>query len=225
MKGEDEEFFEANLAFIDQEIAKRKSRWNLKIISWMDFDDVAQIIRFHIYKKIHLFDRKKKIGPWVNRIITNQIKNLIRDYYGNFSRPCLKCAAMEGQTGCAIYDSQCSNCPLYRKWEHTKKSAHDTKLPVSVENHVHEISSMPDDQIDLVNTLKKLETQAEFFLKPLEYKVFISLYIKNNNEEKTALLIGFKGTEKNKGIKQVKLISKSIISKISENVRNGNIEI
>ena len=117
MKKEDYDFFEANFPIINQEIAKRKVRWNLKIIPWMDFEDVSQIVRFHIYKKIHLYDRKKPILPWVNRIISNQIKNLIRDYYGNFSRPCLKCAASEGGDNCSIYVKQCGDCPLYRKWE------------------------------------------------------------------------------------------------------------
>ena len=78
MKKENDDFFEANFLIINQEIAKRRVRWNLKIIPWMDFEDVSQIVRFHIYKKIHLYDRKKPILPWVNRIISNQIKNLIR---------------------------------------------------------------------------------------------------------------------------------------------------
>ena len=102
---------------INVEIAKRRHKWNLSALSWLDYDDVSQIIRIHIHKKWHLYDQKKKLSPWINRIISNQIKNLIRNNYGNYVRPCLKCAAAEGEAGCTIYEKQCSDCPLYKNWE------------------------------------------------------------------------------------------------------------
>jgi len=225
MKQDDDDFFEANFSLINQEIAKRKARWNLKIIPWMDFEDVSQIVRFHIYKKIHLYDRKQPLLPWINRIISNQIKNLIRDYYGNFSRPCLKCAASEGADGCAIYAKQSGECPLYKKWENTKKNAHDTKLPVSVENHVREVHQKNAEDVDVELSLSKLKDQVKNFLKPVEYKVFMSLYVDNNSEEKTANLLGYQRTDKNSGVKNVKLINKSLVSKIKMNIYNGNIDI
>lgn len=225
MKKENDDFFEANFLIINQEIAKRRVRWNLKIIPWMDFEDVSQIVRFHIYKKIHLYDRKKPILPWVNRIISNQIKNLIRDYYGNFSRPCLKCAAFEGGDNCSIYVKQCGDCPLYRKWEKSKKSAHDTKLPVSVENHIQEVHQKSAEDVDVELGLSKLKDQVKNFLKPVEYKVFISLYVDNNSEEKTAHLLGYQQGDRNTGAKNVKLINKNLILKIKTNIYNGSIDI
>ena len=69
--------FEDVIEKIDTEILKRRGKWNLTILSWMDFDDVSQILRIHIYKKWHLYDPEKPLAPWLNRIITNQIKNLI----------------------------------------------------------------------------------------------------------------------------------------------------
>ena len=89
--------FENHIQVIDAEINKRRSKWNLSVLAWMDFQDVAQILRIHIYKKWHLYDQSKPLGPWLNRIISNQIKNLIRNNYGNYCRPCLKCAAAEGE--------------------------------------------------------------------------------------------------------------------------------
>ena len=100
--------FEDVIKEINTEIQKRKGKWNLTILSWMDFDDDAQIIRIHIYKKWHLYDPQKPLSPGLNRIISNQIKNLIRNNYGNFSRPCLKCAAAEGEDLCTIYQKQCN---------------------------------------------------------------------------------------------------------------------
>ena len=34
----------------DQEIQKRRGKWNLKSLAWMDFDDISQIIKLHIFK-------------------------------------------------------------------------------------------------------------------------------------------------------------------------------
>ena len=68
--------FEDFIETIDEEIKKRKSKWKLTSITWMDFDDISQILRIHIYKKWHLYDLNKPLAPWLNRIITNQIKNL-----------------------------------------------------------------------------------------------------------------------------------------------------
>ena len=66
--------FEDVIEKIDTEILKRRGKWNLTILSWMDFDDVSQILRIHIYKKWHLYDPEKPLAPWLNRIISNQIK-------------------------------------------------------------------------------------------------------------------------------------------------------
>ena len=113
--------FEESIDDINREIAKRRNKWNLTVLAWMDFEDVSQILRIHIYKKWHLYDAEKPLGPWINRIISNQIKNLIRNNYGNYARPCLRCAAAEGGELCSIYSKQCSDCPLYSNWEKSKK--------------------------------------------------------------------------------------------------------
>src|SRR3954463_12198071 len=125
--------FEDCIEQINQEINKRKNKWNLTVLAWLDYEDVSQILRIHIYKKWHLYDPARPLGPWINRVISSQIKNLIRNNYGNYCRPCLRCAAAEGEDGCRIYAKQCNTCPMYAKWENSKKNAHDTKLPVSLE--------------------------------------------------------------------------------------------
>ena len=70
--------FEESISIIDNEISKRRNKWNLSSLTWIDFDDVSQIIRIHIYKKWHLYNPKQPLAPWVNRIISNQIKNSFR---------------------------------------------------------------------------------------------------------------------------------------------------
>ena len=46
--------FENFIDEINAEISKRRNKWNLTALTWMDFDDVSQILRIHIYKIWHL---------------------------------------------------------------------------------------------------------------------------------------------------------------------------
>ena len=219
--------FEASIDSINSEIIKRKNKWNLTAINWMDFSDVSQILRIHIYKKWHLYDSEKPLAPWVNRIISNQIKNLIRNNYSNFTRPCLKCAAAEGEDGCAIYSNQCNACPLYANWEKNKKNAHDTKLTVSIENHIQEINDKPIDNFNMEKTAQNIHNKMQKVLKPIEWKVYQHLYIEGKNEEQTAKLMGYRTSEKNRiaGYKQIKNIKKIIIVKVKKHLYNGDIDI
>jgi len=219
--------FEDNISQINTEISKRRAKWNLTAISWMDFNDVSQILRIHIFKKWHLYNQKKPLAPWVNRIISNQIKNLIRNNYSNFSRPCLKCAAAENEEDCSIYGKQCNACPLYANWERSKKNAHDTKLTVSIENHSQEVNDMPSDSMRIEDAAKSIHLKMEKTLRPIEWKVYKYLYIEGKDEEQTAKLMGYKTTEKNRtaGYKQIKNLKKSIIIKVKKYLYNGEIDI
>ena len=218
--------FEGSINVIDAEIQKRRGKWNLTILAWMDFDDVAQIVRIHIWKKWQMYDQRKPLAPWLNRIISNQIKNLIRNNYGNFSRPCLKCAAAEGENLCSIYGKQCASCPLYANWEKTKKKAHDTKLPVSLENHIQEVSLMEHQTSDLEAAAEKLHMAMMKVLKPFEWNVYKKLYIENMDEEETAKAMGYKTNEKNRspGYKQLKNVKKTILEKAKKILKDDLID-
>jgi hypothetical protein len=219
--------FEGCIAQIDNEIFKRRNKWNLTAISWMDFSDVSQILRIHIYKKWHLYNQTKPLAPWVNRIISNQIKNLIRNTYSNYARPCLKCAAAESDDGCSIYGKQCVDCPLYANWVKSKKNAHDTKLPVAMENHLNEVYDIKNDTVDLEKTAENIHSKMQKILKPIEWKIYTYLYIEYKNEEQVAKLMGYRTTEKNRaaGYKQIKNLKKSIMIKVKKHLYNGDIDI
>tara|TARA_R100001082_G_C4352774_1_gene155359 strand:- start:666 stop:1346 length:681 start_codon:yes stop_codon:yes gene_type:complete len=210
--------FEECIKEIDIEINKRRGRWNLTALSWMDFDDVAQIIRVHIFKKWHLYDQSKSLAPWTNTLISNQIKNLIRNNYGNYCRPCLKCAAAESESLCYIYGTQNSSCPLFAQWEKTKKAAYLTKLPSPLESVEHETENMELKEFDFDSILKRLNKQLKKKLKPNEWTVYENLYLKNKTEQEVAKILGYKTSEKNRspGYKQIKNIKKAIIEKAKE---------
>ena len=220
--------FEESFDFINQEIRKRTGKWSLSSLNWIDYDDVSQIIRLHIYEKWHLYDVNKPLGPWLNRIISNQIKNLIRNHYGNFTRPCLKCEAADGEASCKIYKEQCSDCPLYEKWERSKKSAYNIKIPLALEDHSFEVNSIKiNDASTLENNIKKLHLKMKEVLRPNEWIVYETLYVENLDEQEAAERLGLKSNERNRkpGYKQIQNIKKSILKKVKENVEKGNIEI
>jgi DNA-directed RNA polymerase specialized sigma24 family protein len=219
--------FENYINLINTEIAKRKHKWTLSALNWIDFEDVSQIIRFHIYKKWSLYDERKPILPWVNRIISNQIKNLIRNNYGNYARPCLKCAAAIGENECKIYGKQDKNCPMFSNWLKTKKNAYDLKMTVSVEDHSHEINNQTTPEYNIQKAAANLHERMKKILKPIEWKVYDLLYIQNKTEEYVCKHLDFKYDKKAKTTynKQLRNIQKSIIKKAKDSLANGEVDV
>ena len=158
--------------------------------------------------------------------IANQIKNLIRNNYGNFTRPCLKCAAADWDDKCKIYKEQCNRCPLYARWEKYKKGAFDTKLPVPLENHSQEVYDIAEDNFDLLKSTESLNKALKRVLKPNEWIVYQTLCLQNKKEEEVAKMLGFKTSEKGRcpGYKQIKNIKKIILFKAKKCIENGEIE-
>jgi len=219
--------FESYINLINSEIAKRKNKWTLTAINWMGFEDVSQIIISHIYKKWNLYDEKKPLLPWINRIISNQIKNLIRNNYGNYTRPCLKCAASIGENECKIYGKQERSCPLYNNWIKTKKNAYDLKMTLSLEDHSHEINNLSTESYDIAKASASLHEKMKKILKPIEWKVYYLLYIQNKTEEYICKNLNFKYDKKAKTTynKQLRNIQKNIIKKAKECLSNGEIDL
>ena len=160
--------FEDNISVISEEINKRRSKWTLSSIAWIDFEDISQILKIHIFKKWHLFDQDKPLLPWLNRIISNQLKNLVRNNYSNYCKPCLRCAAAEPDSGCAIYGGQDTRCPLYKKWVEKKKSAYDVKMALPLEKHRNEVYENSAIQSDIETGIIRLTAKLKEVLKPNE---------------------------------------------------------
>lgn len=220
--------FEKNIDFINDEIAKRKSKWNLTALSWMDFDDVSQILRAHLFKKWHLYDSKKPLGPWINRIISNQIKNLVRNNYGNFAKPCLKCASAQSEFDCTIYGVQCEVCPLYAEWIKTKKAAYDIKLAASIETYKKEFVEREEgNSFNYSLNIENFNIKIKEYLKPSEYKIYELLYIQNKDELEVAKIMDYKTTETGRqpGYKHIKNVKKIIIMKAKKLLKQGDFDI
>ena len=223
---------------IDEELKKRRGSWFLKALPWMDYDDVCQIIRWHIYNKWDKWDQDKPLGPWVNTIISNQIKNILRDKYGKFARPCLRCDFNQGwepKAGggtvklCGYTPSrrQCSECDLYAHWEKTKKHAYNVKLPVSTASHDQEIYNKPSE-IEITEEIEeKLHNAMEKVLTPRQYIAYEALIIEGKEEEEVAKIMGFYSNEDSRkaGYRQIKNLTKIFKEKAVEVMEDEDILI
>lgn len=214
--------FEDKIDEINKEIDKRRGKWQLKAIAWMDYDDVSQIIRIHIYKKWDLWDQTKDFLPWLNTVISNQITNLLRNLYMNVARPCISCAANEGDDRCRIYEKQCAGCPIYAHWEKTKKRAHDVKLPVSMENHLQAVYTIESSDEEIGAKVELLHARMKDVLTPIQYKVYTLLHIEGKTEAEVAELMGYKSSERhrNVGYRQIHNMKKVIIEKAKKIIFN-----
>ena len=219
--------FEDCLHTIDAEIAKRRHKWNLTSITWMDYDDVSQILRIHIFKKWHQYEPSRPLAPWLNTIITNQLRNLIRNVYSNYARPCLKCEAAIDTDGCAIYSQQCNSCPLYAYWQQRKQPANFIKMPLSIENHSYEVKSISDNFFDASEHAPKIHEKMKQILKPNEWVVYEGLFITHKDEAVIAKELGYITNEKGRdpGYRQIKNIRKMIIDKVKQCLASGEIDI
>ena len=129
--------YEECYPIIDTIVSKYQNKWRLKAINWFDFEDVSQIIKIHIHKKWHMWDQERPLEPWIGRIISNQIRNLVRNHYGNYVRPCVNCQFNTGENTCSATSSgiQDNQCKLYDKWSAFKKTGLDLKITLSTEKN------------------------------------------------------------------------------------------
>ena len=192
----------------------------------ISFEDIVQIILLHVWKKWPLYDQNKPLLPWLSVIIMNQIRNLVRNNYTNYSRPCLRCSAAVDSDGCGIYEQQCNRCPLYAHWTRNKQSATFIKLALPIENHANEVHEMPDNNTgDIENGEEKLRVIMKKILKPMEYKVYEGLYIRRQSEDVVAKSLGFISNEGRKpGYRQLLNLDKSIKIKAKKYIAEYGIE-
>ncbi|MDB4663462.1 hypothetical protein OAE74_00585 [Verrucomicrobia bacterium] len=220
-----EKKFEDMYEVINNVIKKRKSKWRLKAIAWFDFEDIEQIIKLHIYKKWHLWDQSRPIEPWVNRIATNQIKNIIRNNYTSFAKPCLSCPfntskgieiTFENSCGFTSSGVQSSECPLYAKWEKLKKPAFDIKMTVSLENHQNYYMSFESTKdYDYKTAETRLHELMRNCLTDKQFLVYKMFFIDFLSDDQVAGILNFKTNEKGRkaGYKQIKNLKKMLYVK------------
>jgi hypothetical protein len=221
--------FEASIDIINSEIQKRKHRWHLTAIAWMDFEDISQRLRIHIYKKWDKWDQDRPLRPWLNQVINHQMTNMLRNHYSNFSRPCLKCPFNTGDYGCSVFGTQNNSCKDYKKWEKSKKSAYDVKFPLSIHSPNHDnpettLESILHDKEHLSNIEDLIPLFHEIMKKNLthiEWKVYDYMFLQYLDETEVAKKMGYKLSlkEGRPAYRQISKIKSKILQKARELVK------
>lgn len=224
--------FEDCLEIIDKEIYKRKGQVHLYLNDF-DFDDIAQIIRFHIYQKWHLWDTERPLENWVNVIISRQIKNFIRNNYTSVAPPCYKCPMNQGGLLCGFTPSgeQCSECPLYKKWEMGKKNGYNIKFASSLESVDSDDQALGDkiennaSNINWSQSIKNLNTHLKLRLSKELYFVYKFLYVDGKSDEELAKHLKFKTNEKKRvpGYKQIYNFKQKILEEAKNILKEEDI--
>ena len=222
--------FEDQIDVINQEIRKRKHKWFLDSMPWIAFEDVEQIRRIHIYQKWNKWDQKRELKPWINKIITNQFKNILRNYYLNFAKPCSNCpfdSSIGGDNLCSFTKSgsQDSTCPLYKKWEKSKKSAHDVKIPLRLDAQEYESTDFSANTFNVDHAILALQKHLKEDLSEKHYKIYQMLFIDNLDEDIVAKELGYKTNESGRkaGYKQIKNMRKFFKDKVIKIIKNKDI--
>lgn len=225
----DSKKFEDYIDVIETAIRKQRSRWRLDCISWFDFEDVEQVIKLHIYNKWHMWDQERPLEPWINIIVTNQIRNLVRNHYGNYIKPCATCEFNMGDDACSYTFSktQDRSCSKFANWEKTKKAAFDLKIAVPSENHMYEMGDDPDTNMNFDSCVGKLNYYMREELTDTHYKAYHMLFFEESSEEDVAKFMGYKTNEKKRkaGYRQVKNLKKMFIEKAGQILKEHDIII
>ena len=212
--------YEECYPIIDSVVSKFHKKWRLNAINWFDFEDVAQIIKSHIFKKWDMWDQERPLEPWVSTISSHQIKNIIRNNYTNYVKPCMNCPHNMGDNLCAFTSSgdQDSSCKIYAKWTKSKRQGYGVKMPLAMENHQQEIDSFTDSGVDFTGSIERLNKILQEELSPEHYTVYQMLFFENASEDEVAKFMNFKTSEKNRaaGYKQIKNIKKMLKEKVQD---------
>lgn len=179
---------------LEEILSKYRSKWHLDALAWLDYSDVCQIIRIHIFEKWHLWDQKRSFKPWAAMVISNQIKNLIRNNYSNFAKPCLKCDHNMGGTGCATNKSQIQDgeCGIYAKWQKKKERAYNLKLALPIDGNFPMGEVKMEDNINFDKSETRLHELIALRLNEKHRKVYHMLYVENVDEAEVARIFKFK---------------------------------
>ena len=192
--------FDSQSSDLEDLLKEYRPKWQLSAIAWMDYDDVCQIVRLHIFKKWHLWDQERPFKPWASMIISNQIKNLVRNNYSSFAKPCLRCPHNMGATSCGMTKSkeQDISCPDFAKWKNKKEKAYNIKLPLALDEGLFTGFVTLRDNVDYDNSSTRLHELVMNELNEKHKKIYFLLYIENKEENDVAKQFGFKADSANR---------------------------
>lgn len=220
--------FEECHKIIIKEIMKRKKRWLLHRIAYLDYDDVSQIIQLHIFKKWYLWDQTQPIMLWLNKTITNQSINQVRNHYLSRTCICTSCPLNLGGGICREYGNTRSiECNTYNIWATSKKfDKEQVNFPISI----HELEDNAQERLICQNSLNPIHDIDRFHelvlkkLTPLQQQIYKWMYLENKSDEEISKLMGYAPSIQPKRTPGYRMITKfkSIFIKSAKEVLEYN---
>ena len=197
---------------LDSLLKSAEQKWGLNLPS-VSYEDIAQIIRLHIYNKFYLWDFKKaKFATWAKKVISNQITNLKKKYYLRFCSPCFHCKFNQGGDACARNPSGKKNeeCKEFLKWSKGKSAGQNINFAQSLDEKFEDNEETSKIQVsgDLINMSEATARLHELMLGALEdklHKFYTLRYIEGHGDDLIALAFGFTTTEEGRapGYRQI----------------------
>lgn len=224
----DRKTFEERLPVIEEKINNRRKNWTLTKI---DFDDVKQLLLIRVWKKIHLFDpTKSPFEHWLNRLLTNILRNIRRDNFMKYARPCIKdggCSYNLGDNLCGYTSNgiQCKLCPLYAQWKERKESEYNIKSSVSIEHHTEEVNNIQSDFLNIDEKKKVIDKKMMELLTPWERHVYRLLYIEHLTPLKASIKLKKIASTKRRSIQPTDAVEYQAVLRETKRMKEMMIEI
>ncbi len=198
--------FEKQIPIVEEQIKRRRPRWTLHSIP---FEDVIQDITIHAFKKYDSSTsgfrpelcKKSDTSElcflkWINRLITRQMNNILRDNYSKWQRPCIKCAFNTGDGSCSKTPSrrQCDECTLpdYRRWLKSKQNQFNIKQTLPLENHSQEVENYQGDFFDVAAAKKVVDIKMKERLTKYEWRVYRMLFVQHKSDAEVGTILKLK---------------------------------
>jgi hypothetical protein len=194
--------FQRALPQIQLIVARRRPSWTL--LSYMDWEDVAQQLLIHTWQKFHTYDpsretNSKLLERWTNRLISNYLFNLKRDLQDKHARPCVgggnangkRCAYNGGGNRCEYTTSgiQCAECPAYALWQKNKEPLHNIKASLTLEHHTSEVNNIQSDFLDIKSKKQIVDQRMLERLSQWEGKIYTLLFIEHKTAAETSITL------------------------------------
>jgi DNA-directed RNA polymerase specialized sigma24 family protein len=226
----DKPTFESLIPAIETQIEKRRGSWRLTSVAW---EDVKQLILTKVFFKYDsptagYIPEKGPFSHWLSRVITNTMTNILRDSHTKFSRPCVTgCVFNTGGDSCSRTTSgiQCSECPIYKRWEERKLDHYRVQQTLPLENHAQEVNSMPSDFIDIAGSKDIIDAKMKDKLDEHEYSIYCMIYIEGKTEKEVGKLLGYKktGAKTYEGYQMLLKLRKHIVLMAREIIEEENL--
>lgn len=216
--------FQEAVPQLQELINKRRGSWRLTSV--MEWEDVSSILLTRIWKQFGRYDVNRPLDRWANTVITHTITSLLRDNLYRWARPCIAadsygnaCAFNTGGNSCAWTKNrvQCSECPMYKRWENKKQAKFAVATPLSLEDHLDTSNNRPvdfGDFVDYGNAKSIIDTKIMLYLNRTERKLYRLLYIKGLEPEEAGRRMGYKLQRNSKipgYLTQKKLVEKFVL--------------